>query len=43
MVLHINNQSNLFRMSRNNRVSGRMNRYTCKETNITNNTRGEES
>ena len=42
MVLHMNTKSNLFRMSRNNRVSGRMNRYTCKETNITNNTRGEE-
>ena len=42
MVLHINNQSNLFRMSRNNRVSGRMNRYTGKETKITNDTCGEE-
>ena len=42
MVLHMNTKSNLFRMSRNNRVSERMNRYTGKETNITNNTRGEE-
>ena len=42
MVLHINNQSNLFRMSRNNRVSGRMNRYTGKETKITNDTCGGE-
>ena len=42
MILHINTQSNLFRMSRNNRVSGRLNRYTCKETKITNETRGEE-
>lgn len=42
MVLHINNQSNLFRMSRNNRVSGRMNRYTGKETKITNDMCGEE-